>query len=127
MTDTDSTEDGDKYSNDTDRAPIVYLPDGTPVRVRIVGAECEGDVSGEGHYGYYPKRAETETPTVYFDGTPSVECAHCDAEIAHPHIEQHHTEEHPRKRWNPAFYPEVYDDAECNVHADTDDGEVVDR
>lgn len=36
----------------TDRAPTVYDADGNPLKVRLVGHECAGDVSGEGHYGY---------------------------------------------------------------------------
>ncbi|MFC7216529.1 hypothetical protein ACFQO4_20935 [Saliphagus sp. GCM10025334] len=53
--------------NDTDRAPTVFLPDGTPVKVRLVGAKCQGDVSGEGHYGYTPADLDGEDPTVYFE------------------------------------------------------------
>ena len=59
--------------SDAERAPIVYLPDGTPVKVRLIGATCEGDVSGEGHYGYYPQDLDGEDPTVYFESVPSVE------------------------------------------------------
>lgn len=51
----------------SDKAPIVYLPDGTPVKVRLIGATCEGDVSGEGHYGYHPRDLNGEDPTVYFE------------------------------------------------------------
>lgn len=104
----------------TERAPIVYLPNGRPVRVKLIGAECEGDVSGEGHYGYYPHDLEGEDPTVYFEGTPSVLCVHCGDEIAHEHIERHHTEEHPFDRWNPAYYPEVFDDVERLQDAGSD-------
>ena len=50
-----------------DRAPLVYLEDGTPVRVRMVGATCEGDVSGEGHFGYHPPDLDGEHPTIYFE------------------------------------------------------------
>lgn len=49
------------------RAPIVYLRDGTPVKVRMVGARCMGDMSGEGHYGYSPTDLNGEEPTVYFE------------------------------------------------------------
>lgn len=57
----------EQSASGTDRAPTVYLPDGTPVKVRLVGAECEGDVSGEGHYGYTPTDLGGEDPTVYFE------------------------------------------------------------
>lgn len=50
-----------------DRAPLVYLEDGTPVRVRMIGATCEGDVSGEGHFGYHPPDLGGEHPTIYFE------------------------------------------------------------
>lgn len=50
-----------------DKAPTVFDEDGNPMKVRIVGAECEGDVSGEGHYGYRPESEEAEQPTVYFE------------------------------------------------------------
>lgn len=92
-----------------DRAPIVYLPDGPPVRVRLIGATCEGDVSGEGHFGYYPDDLNGEQPAVYFEDTPSVECVYCGREIAHEHIDNHHREWHPTKRWDPLFYQEIYD------------------
>ena len=58
--------------SDAERAPIVYRADGTPVKVRLIGATCAGDVSGEGHYGYYPQDLD-EDPTVYFESVPSVE------------------------------------------------------
>lgn len=51
----------------TNKAPTVYMADGTPVKVRIVGGECEGDVSGEGHFAYRPRTEEAEYPTVYFE------------------------------------------------------------
>ncbi|WP_176548354.1 hypothetical protein [Natrinema sp. CBA1119] len=107
--------DGGQSMSDTDSAPIVYLPDGTPVRVRLIGATCEGDVSGEGHYGYYPQDLDGEDPTVYFEAVPSVECVHCDDEIAQAHIEEHHVTEHPMERWNPAYYPEVFEDDELRA------------
>lgn len=50
-----------------DAAPVVYLRDGTPVRVKMIGAECEGDVSGEGHFGYVKRTADAEQPTIYFE------------------------------------------------------------
>ena len=74
--------------SDTERAPIVYLPDGTPVKVRLIGATCEGDVSGEGHYGYYPQDLK-EDPTVWFESVTSVECVHCGADAEH--AERHHS------------------------------------
>ncbi|ELY73251.1 hypothetical protein [Natrinema pallidum] len=109
-------------SNDTDRAPIVYLPDGTPVRVRLIGATCEGDVSGEGHYGYYLGDIDGEDPTVYFEGVPSVECVHCGDEVAQALIEDHHVNEHPMKRWNPAFYPEVFEDDDRSLETEGSNG-----
>lgn len=51
----------------SDRAPVVYLEDGTPVKVRLVGRECEGDVSGEGHFAYRAKNKPEEEPMVYFE------------------------------------------------------------
>lgn len=51
----------------TDRAPVVYDADGNPLKVRLVAAECEGDMSGEGHYGYRWTGQEPEDPTVYFE------------------------------------------------------------
>lgn len=52
----------------TDKGPIVYDGDGTPMRLRMVGAECEGDVSGEGHYAFIPQEQEArESPTVFFE------------------------------------------------------------
>lgn len=51
----------------TDAAPTVYLEDGTPVKVRMAGYECEGDVSGEGHFGYRSTTIRDETPTLYFE------------------------------------------------------------
>lgn len=50
-----------------DKAPTVYLEDGTPVKVRMVGFECEGNVSGEGHFGYRSTSRFDEEPTVYFE------------------------------------------------------------
>lgn len=55
-------------ARDDDRAPIVYDADGNPMRVRVVGHECEGEVSGEGHYGYRPTTRGDEPPTVWFEG-----------------------------------------------------------
>lgn len=112
MDGTERDSAADTTRSETDRAPIVYLPDGTPVRVRLIGATCEGDVSGEGHYGYHPRDLDGEDPTVYFEGVPSVECVHCGDEIAQALIETHHADEHPKERWNPAFYPELVDDAD---------------
>lgn len=52
----------------TDPAPTVYLPDGTPVKVRVVGAECVGEVGGDGgHYGYKPGTELADHATVYFE------------------------------------------------------------
>lgn len=111
----------DTNPNETDRAPIVYLPDGTPVRVRLVGATCEGDVSGEGHYGYYPRDLNGEEPTVYFEGASSVECVYCGEDVAQTLIEEHHDREHPKLVWNPAgFYPEVFEDTDQSVDAGTE-------
>ena len=54
-----------------DRAPIVYLEDGTRARVRMIGATCEGDVSGENtHFGYSPPDLGGEHPTIYFEAVP---------------------------------------------------------
>lgn len=50
-----------------DRAPTVYLEDGTPVKVRMVGKECKGDLSGGGHFAYEPSSMRDESPTVYFE------------------------------------------------------------
>ena len=50
----------------TDHAPTVYSEDGTPLKVRVVGHECIGEVSGEGHWGYEPSTTSEEKPTVYF-------------------------------------------------------------
>lgn len=50
-----------------DRAPLVYDADGNPMKVRIVGSECEGDVSGEGHYGYRKQTDDADEPTVWFE------------------------------------------------------------
>lgn len=50
-----------------DPAPLVYDRDGNPLRVRMVGASCEGDVSGEGHYGYRKESEEADQPTIYFE------------------------------------------------------------
>lgn len=52
--------------NDNDKAPTVYLPDGTPVKVRLVGRDCEGDVSGEGHFGY-SAATQLDKEVVYFE------------------------------------------------------------
>lgn len=54
-------------TEDSDPAPTVFLADGTPVKVRLVGGECEGDVSGEGHYGYRKKTRDADEPTIYFE------------------------------------------------------------
>jgi len=51
----------------SDKAPTVYLEDGTPVKVRMVGKECKGDLSGEGHYAYRQSTDYDESPTVYFE------------------------------------------------------------
>lgn len=51
-----------------DYAPTVYDKEGNPMKVRIVGAECMGDVSGDGgHWGYQPQSEEAELPTVWFE------------------------------------------------------------
>lgn len=51
-----------------DYAPTVYDKDGNPMKVRIVGAKCMGDVSGDGgHWGYQPQSEEAELPTVWFE------------------------------------------------------------
>lgn len=51
-----------------DKAPTVYDEDGNPLKIRMVDAECEGDVSGEGHYGFvWNEKAEKESPTIYFE------------------------------------------------------------
>jgi hypothetical protein len=50
-----------------DRAPTVHLPDGTLVKVRMVGYECEGDVSGEGHYAYTQSSCKKEEPCIFFE------------------------------------------------------------
>lgn len=52
----------------SDKAPIVYDEDGNPLKVRIVGGDCEGDVSGEGHFAYRKRTADADHPTVYFEG-----------------------------------------------------------
>lgn len=51
----------------SDKAPIVYDKDGNPMKVRLLGGECEGDVSGEGHFGYRKKTDDADNPTVYFE------------------------------------------------------------
>lgn len=51
----------------SDAAPVVYDSDGTPLKVRMVGATCEGDVSGEGHFAYRKETGEADEPTVYFE------------------------------------------------------------
>lgn len=53
-------------TTDTDPAPTLYLEDGTPVKPRLIEGDCEGDVSGEGHYGY--RLNETvASATLYFE------------------------------------------------------------
>jgi len=37
------------------------------MKVRVVGGECEGDVSGEGHYAYQKKTDDADEPTVWFE------------------------------------------------------------
>jgi hypothetical protein len=54
-------------TDSTDCAPIVFDSDGTPMKVRVVGGECEGDVSGEGHYAYQKKTDDADEPTVWFE------------------------------------------------------------
>lgn len=54
----------------SDAAPIVYDWDGNPMRVRIIGAVCEGDISGEGHYGYRKESEDADEPTVVFEPAP---------------------------------------------------------
>lgn len=49
-----------------DRAPVVYDEDGTPMKVRLVGHECEGDVSGEGHFAYRQSGTPDEPAVVWF-------------------------------------------------------------
>lgn len=71
------TEDGVDY------APTVYLRDGTPVKVRIIGADCVGDVSGESHYGYKKVSEEADRPTVYFE------------EVSEPNRREKDTEDSP--------------------------------
>lgn len=78
-----------------DKAPTVFLKDGTPVKVRMVGMECEGDVSGEGHFAYQQSSKYEEEPTVYFEETEVDdeiryvtigelwECKDCDIEGSH--------------------------------------------
>lgn len=51
----------------SDRAPIVYDEDGNPMKVRVVGGDCEGDVSGEGHFAYRKRTDDANHPTVYFE------------------------------------------------------------
>lgn len=51
----------------SDKAPTLYTEDGTPVKVRLIGCACEGDVSGEGHYAYRKNSKRAEWPTVYFE------------------------------------------------------------
>lgn len=53
----------------SDKAPIVYDKYGNPMRVRMVGARCAGDMSGEGHYYYSPETVEVLQPTVWFEAT----------------------------------------------------------
>lgn len=53
----------------SDPAPVVFTADGTPVKVRVVGADCEGDVSGEGHYGYQNPELDDGDVTLYFEET----------------------------------------------------------
>jgi hypothetical protein len=55
----------------TDRAPIVYDADGNPMKVRLVGGECEGDVSGEGHFAYRKRTDDADQPTVWFEEVDS--------------------------------------------------------
>lgn len=40
------------HNEKSDKAPIVYDAKGNPMKVRVIGGECEGDLSGEGHYAY---------------------------------------------------------------------------
>lgn len=62
--------------SETDPAPTVYLEDGTPVKVRMVGRECEGDLSGEGHFAYRQTSTREESPTVFFEPVGCPVCPH---------------------------------------------------
>lgn len=52
--------------SESDPAPIVFDRDGTPLRIRLVGHDAVGEVSGEGHYGY-TDRVSGEHTSVYFE------------------------------------------------------------
>lgn len=52
--------------NEPDTGPIAHDEHGVPTRVRLVGHEYVGEVSGEGHYGYVNERSG-EHVTVWFD------------------------------------------------------------
>lgn len=56
-----------KHTDGGDMTPVVYDDDGNPMKVRMVGAECEGDVSGRGHYAYKKQTADADEPTIYFE------------------------------------------------------------
>lgn len=78
------SESASSVSSDSDAAPKLYLPDGTPVKVRMVGRECEGDVSGEGHYAYRQASARDEEPTVFFEPVGYPDCPHGCREMVPP-------------------------------------------
>lgn len=48
-----------------DKAPTVYDSEGNPLKLRVMDAECRGDVSGEGHFGY--DHEEHGHLTVFFE------------------------------------------------------------
>lgn len=57
-------------------------------------------------------KADGDGATLHFMDAPTVECVYCEEPIPQGEIENHHIDEHPMKRWNPAYYPEVFDSDE---------------
>lgn len=49
--------------------------------------------------------AAEERITAFGISPRTVECVHCGDAVSESLIEQHHTDEHPMKRWQPAWYP----------------------
>lgn len=69
-----------------DNAPLVFDEDGNAMRVRVVGAECEGDVSGSGMFGY--RDPDAANPTIFFEEADAddnnVRCCECGCDLEDP-------------------------------------------
>lgn len=88
---------------------ILYTADGDPVQVTLMDEDDEClrlvEKLQEGVYGY----ANKGVSLTMFLKEPKVECVYCERPVGYGKIADHHMRVHPNERWNPAYYPEVYE------------------